>query len=119
MTHPLIHSFVIAVSVKVIQNNQTGCSSSCVTWDEKIEKVEPKGQESDGDDVSEMLSTTYNFETQERASISVRNIDKERMIARCEPLANPRQINRVRDPMNLTFVVVAELDDLIGGLING
>ncbi|CBI30685.3 unnamed protein product, partial [Vitis vinifera] len=39
---------------------QTGCSSSCVTWDEKTEIVEPKGQESDGDEASEMLPTIWN-----------------------------------------------------------
>ena len=41
------------------------------------------------------------------------------MIARCEPLVNTGQISRVSVLMNPVFVVVAELDVLIGGLING
>ncbi|XP_034707029.1 delta(24)-sterol reductase-like [Vitis riparia] len=50
---------------------------------------------------------------------NILGIDKERMIARCEPLVSMGQISRVSAPMNLTFVVVAEHEDLIGGLING
>lgn len=47
-------------------------------------------------------------------------IDKERMVARVEPLVNMGQITRVTVPMNLSLAVVAELDDLtVGGLING
>ncbi|KAL5993478.1 Delta(24)-sterol [Asimina triloba] len=47
-------------------------------------------------------------------------IDKERMIAKVEPLVNMGQITRVTVPMNLALAVVAELDDLtVGGLING
>lgn len=55
---------------------QTGCSSSCVTWDEKAEIMEPKGKESDVDDSSDMLPTICDIETQERAPISIRNADK-------------------------------------------
>lgn len=48
------------------------------------------------------------------------DIDKERMIARVEPLVNMGQISRETVPMNLSLAVVAELDDLtVGGLING
>lgn len=51
---------------------------------------------------------------------NVLDIDKERMIARVEPLVNMGQITRVTVPMNLSLAVVAELDDLtVGGLING
>ncbi|GMH10911.1 hypothetical protein Nepgr_012752 [Nepenthes gracilis] len=47
-------------------------------------------------------------------------IDRERMIARVEPMVNMGQITRVTVPMNLALAVVAELDDLtVGGLING
>lgn len=51
---------------------------------------------------------------------NILEIDKERMIARVEPLVNMGQITRVTVPMNLSLAVVAELDDLtVGGLING
>lgn len=55
---------------------QTGCSSSCVTWDEKTEIVEPKGQDSDGDEASRMLQTIQDLETLERAPVSIRNVDQ-------------------------------------------
>ncbi|KAH0461764.1 hypothetical protein IEQ34_009339 [Dendrobium chrysotoxum] len=47
-------------------------------------------------------------------------IDKERMVAKLEPLVNMGQITRVAVPMNLALSVVADFDDLtVGGLING
>ena len=66
---------------------QTGCSSSCVTWDEKTEIVEPKGQESDGDEASEMLPTICNLETQERAPVSIRNVDKMDILLVDDPVS--------------------------------
>ncbi|KAI5671036.1 hypothetical protein M9H77_11400 [Catharanthus roseus] len=60
------------------------------------------------------------FEVDLSAFRNVLDIDKERMIARVEPLVNMGQISRVTVPMNLSLAVVAELDDLtVGGLING
>lgn len=60
------------------------------------------------------------FEVDLSAFRNVIEIDKERMIARVEPLVNMGQITRVTVPMNLALAVVAELDDLtVGGLING
>ncbi|KAF6160798.1 hypothetical protein GIB67_035999 [Kingdonia uniflora] len=51
---------------------------------------------------------------------NILEINKERMIARVEPLVNMGQISRATVPMNLSLAVVAELDDLtVGGLING
>ncbi|CAA6655764.1 unnamed protein product [Spirodela intermedia] len=51
---------------------------------------------------------------------NILDVDKERMIAKVEPLVNMGQITRVTVPMNLALAVVAELDDLtVGGLING
>lgn len=51
---------------------------------------------------------------------NILEIDKEKMIARVEPLVNMGQITRVTVPRNLALAVVAELDDLtVGGLING
>ncbi|KAL5759118.1 hypothetical protein ACOSP7_017639 [Xanthoceras sorbifolium] len=48
------------------------------------------------------------------------DIDRERMIAKVEPLVNMGQITRATVPLNLALAVVAELDDLtVGGLING
>lgn len=48
------------------------------------------------------------------------DVNKEKMIARVEPLVNMGQITRETVPMNLALAVVAELDDLtVGGLING
>ncbi|KAG5531724.1 hypothetical protein RHGRI_026373 [Rhododendron griersonianum] len=60
------------------------------------------------------------FEVDLSAFRNIIEIDKERMIARVEPLVNMGQITRVTVPMNLALAVVAELDDLtVGGLING
>ncbi|GAA0178868.1 reductase [Lithospermum erythrorhizon] len=60
------------------------------------------------------------FEVDLSAFRNVLNVDKERMIAKVEPLVNMGQITRVTVPMNLSLAVVAELDDLtVGGLING
>ncbi|KAL0719139.1 hypothetical protein Bca4012_068463 [Brassica carinata] len=51
---------------------------------------------------------------------NILEINKEKMIARVEPLVNMGQISRATVPMNLSLAVVAELDDLtVGGLING
>lgn len=60
------------------------------------------------------------FEVDLSAFRNVLDIDRERMVARVEPLVNMGQISRVTVPMNLSLAVVAELDDLtVGGLING
>lgn len=60
------------------------------------------------------------FEVDLSAFRNILEIDKERMIARVEPLVNMGQITRTTVPMNLALAVVAELDDLtVGGLING
>lgn len=60
------------------------------------------------------------FEVDLSAFRNILDIDKEKMIARVEPLVNMGQITRVTVPMNLSLAVVAELDDLtVGGLING
>lgn len=60
------------------------------------------------------------FEVDLSAFRNIIEIDKERMIARVEPLVNMGQITRASVPMNLALAVVAELDDLtVGGLING
>ncbi|XVE91776.1 hypothetical protein REPUB_Repub01dG0041000 [Reevesia pubescens] len=60
------------------------------------------------------------FEVDLSAFRNILEIDKERMVARVEPLVNMGQITRVTVPMNLSLAVVAELDDLtVGGLING
>ncbi|KAI3889696.1 hypothetical protein MKX03_007718 [Papaver bracteatum] len=60
------------------------------------------------------------FEVDLSAFRNILDIDKDRMIARVEPLVNMGQITRVTVPMNLSLAVVAELDDLtVGGLING
>ncbi|KAK0574725.1 hypothetical protein LWI29_028123 [Acer saccharum] len=51
---------------------------------------------------------------------NILDIDKERMIAKVEPLVNMGQISRATVPLNVAPAVVAELDDLtVGGLING
>ncbi|KAK9676484.1 hypothetical protein RND81_11G080000 [Saponaria officinalis] len=60
------------------------------------------------------------FEVDLSAFRNILEIDKERMVARVEPLVNMGQISRATVPMNLSLAVVAELDDLtVGGLING
>ncbi|CAL8098207.1 unnamed protein product [Prunus armeniaca] len=60
------------------------------------------------------------FEVDLSAFRNVLEIDRERMIAKVEPLVNMGQITRVTVPLNLALAVVAEFDDLtVGGLING
>ncbi|WVZ78103.1 hypothetical protein U9M48_025866 [Paspalum notatum var. saurae] len=60
------------------------------------------------------------FEVDLSAFRNILEIDKERMVAKVEPLVNMGQITRATCPMNLALAVVAELDDLtVGGLING
>ncbi|GAB2234168.1 hypothetical protein Droror1_Dr00003406 [Drosera rotundifolia] len=60
------------------------------------------------------------YEVDLSAFRNVLEIDKERMVARVEPLVNMGQITRVTVPMNLALAVVPEFDDLtVGGLING
>ncbi|KAK8567441.1 hypothetical protein V6N13_105406 [Hibiscus sabdariffa] len=60
------------------------------------------------------------YEVDLSAFRNILEINKERMVARVEPLVNMGQITRVTVPMNLSLAVVAELDDLtVGGLING
>lgn len=60
------------------------------------------------------------FEVDLSAFGNILDIDKDRMIAKVEPLVNMGQITRATCPMNLALAVVAELDDLtVGGLING
>ncbi|KAK9691385.1 hypothetical protein RND81_09G194000 [Saponaria officinalis] len=60
------------------------------------------------------------FEVDLSAFRNILEIDKERMVAKVEPLVNMGQITRATVPMNLALAVVAELDDLtVGGLING
>lgn len=60
------------------------------------------------------------FEVDLSAFRQVLAVDKERMVARCEPLVSMGQISRITVPLNLSLAVVAELDDLtVGGLING
>ncbi|XP_050230879.1 delta(24)-sterol reductase [Mercurialis annua] len=60
------------------------------------------------------------FEVDLSAFRHILDIDRERMIAKVEPLVNMGQISRATCPMNLALAVVAELDDLtVGGLING
>ncbi|XP_065852764.1 delta(24)-sterol reductase [Euphorbia lathyris] len=60
------------------------------------------------------------FEVDLSAFRNVLEIDRERMIAKVEPLVNMGQISRETVHMNLALAVVAELDDLtVGGLING
>ncbi|KAJ6805159.1 delta(24)-sterol reductase-like [Iris pallida] len=60
------------------------------------------------------------FEVDLSAFRHILDVDKERMVAKVEPLVNMGQITRETIPMNLALAVVAELDDLtVGGLING
>ncbi|KAG8100947.1 hypothetical protein GUJ93_ZPchr0369g33554 [Zizania palustris] len=60
------------------------------------------------------------FEVDLSAFRNILEVDKERMVAKVEPLVNMGQITRYTCSMNLALAVVAELDDLtVGGLING
>nr|WEU38159.1 sterol side chain reductase [Paris polyphylla] len=60
------------------------------------------------------------FEVDLSSFRNILEIDRERMVAKVEPLVNMGQISRATVPMNLALAVVAELDDLtVGGLING
>nr|WEU38157.1 sterol side chain reductase [Paris polyphylla] len=60
------------------------------------------------------------FEVDLSAFDNILDIDKDRMVARVEPLVKMGQLSRVTVPMGLAIAVVSELDDLtIGGLVNG
>lgn len=60
------------------------------------------------------------FQVDLSAFCNILEIDRERMVAKCEPLVTMGQLTRVTVPMNLALAVVPELDDLtVGGLING
>ncbi|XP_051128559.1 delta(24)-sterol reductase-like [Andrographis paniculata] len=60
------------------------------------------------------------FQVDLSAFRNILSIDRERMVARVEPLVDMGQISRVTVPMNLSPAVLPELDDLtVGGLING
>uniref|UniRef100_A0A0D9XJD7 Delta(24)-sterol reductase n=1 Tax=Leersia perrieri TaxID=77586 RepID=A0A0D9XJD7_9ORYZ len=56
------------------------------------------------------------FEVDLSAFRNILEIDKDRMVAKVEPLVNMGQITRATCPMNLALAVVAELDDLTGTL---
>uniref|UniRef100_A0A0A9DHL0 FAD linked oxidase N-terminal domain-containing protein n=1 Tax=Arundo donax TaxID=35708 RepID=A0A0A9DHL0_ARUDO len=50
---------------------------------------------------------------------NILEIDKERMVAKVEPLVSMGQITKATCPMNLALAVASEFDDLtVGGLIN-
>lgn len=60
------------------------------------------------------------FEVDLSAFHNILEIDRDRMVARVEPLVKMGQLSRVTVPMNLAIAVVSELDDLtVGGLVNG
>ncbi|OEL15426.1 Delta(24)-sterol reductase [Dichanthelium oligosanthes] len=59
------------------------------------------------------------FEVDLSAFSNILEIDKERMVAKVEPLVSMGQLTKVTCPMNLSLAVAPEFDDLtVGGLIN-
>ncbi|XP_057949845.1 protein SCAR1 isoform X2 [Malania oleifera] len=63
---------------------QTVASSSCVTWDEKTEIVEPKGQQHDSGKSPEMLSKNSDLDTQERGSLYLKNVNQVEILYDCK-----------------------------------
>ncbi|KAA8519659.1 hypothetical protein F0562_013896 [Nyssa sinensis] len=57
-----------------LSQEHTGPSSSCVTWDEKMEIMEPKGQQYDYDKALESLSTNFDLDAQEKEVVNLRSI---------------------------------------------
>uniref|UniRef100_A0A2N9HVH4 Protein SCAR n=1 Tax=Fagus sylvatica TaxID=28930 RepID=A0A2N9HVH4_FAGSY len=55
---------------------QIAFGSSCVTWDEKAEIVEPKGQQSDRDEAPEILSTNSDTDTHEGRGVKLSFVDQ-------------------------------------------
>lgn len=55
---------------------QIASSSSCVTWDEKAEIVEPRGEQSDGDEAPEMLWTKSNTDSHAGRAVDLTNVDQ-------------------------------------------
>ncbi|XP_034920840.1 protein SCAR3 isoform X2 [Populus alba] len=47
--------------------------SSCVTWDEKEEIVEPSGQHYDEDEISEVLAAEPDLDTHDRSTVNLKN----------------------------------------------
>jgi delta24-sterol reductase len=59
------------------------------------------------------------FQVDLSAFRNILEIDKERMVAKVEPLVSMGQITKATCPMNLSLAVAPEFDDLtVGGLIN-
>ncbi|XP_041027547.1 protein SCAR3-like isoform X2 [Juglans microcarpa x Juglans regia] len=74
-------------------------SSSCVTWDEKAEIVEPNGQQSDREEAPEMLSTKSDVDTNRERAVNFTNIDQIHSLLDCknslEFISNGNQINSI------------------------
>ncbi|XP_035545405.1 scar-like domain-containing protein WAVE 5 isoform X2 [Juglans regia] len=74
-------------------------SSSCVTWDEKAEIVEPNGQQSDREEAPEMLSTKSDLDTHGERAVNLANVDQIDSLLDCknslEFIFNGNQINSI------------------------
>ncbi|XP_059669840.1 protein SCAR3 isoform X2 [Cornus florida] len=55
---------------------QTGPSSSCVTWDEKTEIVDPTGQQFESDGSPEVLPTNIDLDTLERNAVNFGSVNQ-------------------------------------------
>ncbi|XP_062160792.1 protein SCAR3 isoform X3 [Alnus glutinosa] len=55
---------------------QIASSSSCVTWDEKAEIVEPRGEQSDGDEAPDMLWMKSNTDSHGGRAVDFTNVDQ-------------------------------------------
>lgn len=54
---------------------QSAPHSSCVTWDEKTEIVEPEGQHCDSDEGSDMLQIDSCLDMEEQLAVNIRHVD--------------------------------------------
>ncbi|KAI8001211.1 hypothetical protein LOK49_LG09G00905 [Camellia lanceoleosa] len=55
---------------------QTGPSSSCVTWNEKTQIVESTGHQYDHDPTAEILTMNFDGISQEKGAVNLINIDR-------------------------------------------
>ncbi|KAI9198792.1 hypothetical protein LWI28_022188 [Acer negundo] len=61
---------------KSYSEEQIARNSSCVTWDEKEEIVEPEDQQCDRDEAPEVLSENFDIEAQDTGVFNYRNVDQ-------------------------------------------
>ncbi|KAG6691282.1 hypothetical protein I3843_10G057200 [Carya illinoinensis] len=94
-------------------------SSSCVTWDEKAEIVEPNSQQSDREEAPEMPSTKSDVDTHGERAVNFTNIDQMHSLLDCknslEFISNGIQINSIESEPVFPDEQTKAMDDNFSG----